>query len=201
MGVSNVVFDMGNVLMSFNGLEFSRHFTSGEKDARLLNEALFAGPMWPLQDAGVVEPQTVLRVAERMLPERLWPALHEAASGWVDLSSPLADVNELAIALKREGMGVYVLSNAPRCHIERQLRHAPVWPHLDGWMASGFVRIMKPDPQIFRLFCLRFGLDPASCVFVDDNEDNCAGAREAGMEAIHFTGDVAALESAIRAAR
>ena len=201
MGVTNVVFDMGNVLMSFDGLEFSRHFTSGEKDACLLNDALFAGPMWPLQDAGVVEPDTVVRVAERMLPERLWPALHEAAAEWADLSSPLMETNELAIRLKREGMGVYVLSNAPRRHIERQLRHAPVWPHLDGWMASGFVRIMKPDPQIFRLFCLRFGLDPASCLFVDDNEDNCEGARTAGMEAFHFTGDVTALDAAIRAVR
>lgn len=192
MGASNVVFDMGNVLMTFDGLEFSRHFTQGEKDAQLLNDALFAGPMWPLQDAGAVDEKTVLRVAEAHLPERLWPALRECANGWVELSSPLAEVNELAIELKRRDLGIYVLSNAPR-FVERQLRRAPAWPCLDGWMASGFVRIMKPDPQIFHLFCLRFGLDPASCVFVDDNADNCEGARTAGMQAVRFTGDVEAL--------
>ena len=29
----NVVFDMGNVLMTFDGHEFSRAFTSSEEDA------------------------------------------------------------------------------------------------------------------------------------------------------------------------
>ena len=37
-------------------------------------------------------------------------------------------------------------------------------------------------------------------MFVDDNADNCEGARVAGMEAFHFTGDAAALEQAIRQA-
>lgn len=44
MGIENVIFDMGNVLLRFDGMLFSRIFTKDEDDARLLNEALFANP-------------------------------------------------------------------------------------------------------------------------------------------------------------
>ena len=46
MGIENVIFDMGNVLLRFDGMLFSRIFTKDEDDARLLNEALFAHPSW-----------------------------------------------------------------------------------------------------------------------------------------------------------
>ena len=41
MGIENVIFDMGNVLLRFDGMLFSRIFTKNEDDARLLDEALF----------------------------------------------------------------------------------------------------------------------------------------------------------------
>ena len=53
---------------------------------------------------------------------------------------------------------------------------------------------MKPDTAIFQLLCTRYGLDPATCVFVDDNPDNCEAARVAGMDAFRYTGDADALE-------
>ena len=46
---------------------------------------------------------------------------------------------------------------------------------------------MKPDPAIYLALCNRYGLDPKSCLFVDDNADNVAGARTAGMRAHQFT--------------
>jgi 2-haloacid dehalogenase len=46
---------------------------------------------------------------------------------------------------------------------------------------------MKPDPAIYRLLVERFGLDPARCVYIDDNPTNAAAASELGMRAIHFT--------------
>lgn len=57
---------------------------------------------------------------------------------------------------------------------------------------------MKPDPAIFRLLCLRYRLDPAECLFVDDNADNCEGARVAGLRAFHYQDNVAELEASIR---
>ena len=193
-----IVFDMGNVLMTFDGPYFASHFTDTPEDAALLNDALFGSVTWALLDSGTVSHETMARVAAAHLPERLHPNLRECLARWPELSEPLDAVNELGIRLKREGYGIYVLSNA-NTRIMEQLGHAPITPHLDGCLVSAQERLMKPDPAIFRLLCERYDLDPASCLFVDDNADNCEGARVAGMHAHHFTGDVAELEATIRA--
>lgn len=195
-----IVFDMGNVLMTFDGPRFAGLFTTSPADATLLNDALFGSTMWSLLDSGTITHETMLRYAENHLPERLHPNLHECFARWPEHSQPLQAVNELGIRLKREGLGVYVLTNA-NTRVMDQLGHAPVIPYVDGVVVSAIERLMKPDPAIFTLLCERYGLDPASCLFVDDNADNCEGARVAGMHAYHFTGDVAALEAIVHALR
>ena len=195
--VRNVIFDMGNVLMTFNGPYFASCFTDTPEDAALLNAALFGSPLWTLLDSGTIGHETMTRYAEHHLPERLHPNLHECLAHWPERSEAIADVNELGIRLKEEGFGVYVLSNAST-RIMEQLGHAPVIPYVDGVVVSANERMMKPDPSIYQLLCERYDLDPAECLFVDDNEDNCIGARVAGMHAYHFTGDVAELEAAVR---
>lgn len=195
--VRYVIFDMGNVLMTFNGPYFASRFTDTPEDATLLNAALFGSPLWTLLDSGTIGHETMTRYAEHHLPERLHPNLHECLARWPERSEAIVDVNELGIRLKEEGFGVYVLSNAST-RIMEQLGHAPVIPYVDGVVVSADERIMKPDPSIYQLLCERYDLDPEECLFVDDNEDNCIGARVAGMHAYHFTGDVADLEAAVR---
>lgn len=195
--IRNIIFDMGNVLMTFDGPRFAGLFTDTPEDAELLDGALFGTTMWSLLDSGTISHETMRRYALAHLPERLHPNLNECFDHWPDHSEPIAATNELGIRLKREGYGIYVLSNA-NARIMDQLGHAPVTPYLDGCVVSAKERIMKPDPAIFRLLCLRYRLDPAECLFVDDNADNCEGARVAGMHAHHFTGDVAAIEERVR---
>lgn len=195
--VKNVIFDMGNVLMTFDGPHFSSIFTDTPGDAALLQDALFGSPLWALLDSGTISHETMTRYAENHLPERLHPNLHACIARWPDYSMPIEEVNDLAIRLKGEGYGIYVLTNA-NTRVMEQLGHAPALPFIDGYLVSAAERLMKPDPEIFRLICERFELNPADCLFVDDNEDNCIGARVAGMHAYHFTGDVEDLEANVR---
>ena len=196
-GVRNVIFDMGNVLMTFDGPYFSTCFTDTAEDAALLQDALFGSPLWTLLDSGTISHETMARYARTHLPERLHANLEACIARWPDYSKPIEPVNDLAIRLKSEGYGIYVLSNAST-RIMEQLAHAPVMPFLDGHVVSAEERLMKPDPAIYRLLCERFELEPSECLFVDDNEDNCIDARVAGMHAYHFTGDLADLEANVR---
>lgn len=79
--IKNVIFDMGNVLMRFDGPYFSAQFTDDEEDAAALNRALFASPVWNLLDSGTVSYDTMLRVARAHLDERLWPDLDACFAG------------------------------------------------------------------------------------------------------------------------
>jgi putative hydrolase of the HAD superfamily len=55
----------------------------------------------------------------------------------------------------------------------------------DGVVISGDVGIRKPTREIYALGAQRIGLDPVSCVFVDDLPFNLAPAAELGMATIH----------------
>ena len=194
--VKNVVFDMGNVLMLFDGPYFSAQFTDNEADAVALQRALFGSPAWNLLDSGTISYDTMLRVARAHLDERLWPNLDACFAGWAAYSTPIEETNALAAELKREGYGIYLLSNAGT-RIHDQLNHMPAWDLMDGAVVSGEERLMKPDPAIYQLLCERYGLLAEECLFVDDNADNCEGARVAGMRAVRFAGDVAAIREAL----
>lgn len=194
--IKNVVFDMGNVLMLFDGPYFSAQFTESEADAAALQHALFGSPAWNLLDSGTISYDTMLRVARAHLDERLWPNLDACFAGWAAYSAPIEQTNALAAELKREGYGIYLLSNAGT-RIHDQLSHMPAWELMDGAVVSGEERLMKPDPAIYRLLCERYGLLPEECLFVDDNADNCEGARVAGMRAVRYAGDAAAIREAL----
>jgi FMN phosphatase YigB (HAD superfamily) len=43
----------------------------------------------------------------------------------------------------------------------------------------------KPDREIYELTCSRMKIAPHEAVFLDDNAENVAAAREVGMEAVH----------------
>jgi putative hydrolase of the HAD superfamily len=67
---------------------------------------------------------------------------------------------------------------------------------------SSFVGMRKPEARIYELTLERLGggLRAEECVFVDDLEVNCEGARALGMTAVRFEDSeqaIAALESAL----
>jgi epoxide hydrolase-like predicted phosphatase len=68
----------------------------------------------------------------------------------------------------------------------------------DPLVVSAEEGIAKPDPRIYQRTLERLGIEPAQAVFVDDFEDNVAGARWVGMQAVHFTSTPQAI-SAVRA--
>lgn len=61
--------------------------------------------------------------------------------------------------------------------------------YFDGCVASFDVNAYKPDPEIFRIACERYGLDPATTVFFDDSQANCDAAAALGFSTRHIAGD------------
>ena len=51
---------------------------------------------------------------------------------------------------------------------------------------SGFVGCRKPEAQIYEITLERLGMPAEACLFVDDIDVNCDGARELGITAVHF---------------
>jgi HAD superfamily hydrolase (TIGR01509 family) len=56
----------------------------------------------------------------------------------------------------------------------------------DAFICSAAEGIRKPDARIYLHTCGVLGVSPEQCLFMDDAEENVAGARCAGMQAMHW---------------
>lgn len=56
----------------------------------------------------------------------------------------------------------------------------------DDVVLSFRVGMAKPDKEIFELAAERLGANPNECVFVDDIERYCEGARATGMKSLRY---------------
>ena len=82
-----------------------------------------------------------------------------------------------------------ILSNSGVGAREREQAAYGYEDWMDVLVYSHEVGMMKPDPRIYALCCERLGVLPAQAVLVDDLAVNVAAARDAGLHAVHFTGD------------
>ena len=101
--------------------------------------------------------------------------------------------------LRDRGVPIHAITN---WSAETWPEGVKVHPRLDEvfgtLVISGREKISKPDVRIFQILCERAGVRPEDCVFIDDGPHNVAGAKEAGMDAIHFT-SAEALEAELEA--
>ena len=86
----------------------------------------------------------------------------------------------------RQNYKIGILSNVGRGWLAALFKEPQKEGLFDVIIASGEEGIAKPDPSIFRLAAERLGVRAEECIMIDDMEQNCAGARSAGMQAIHY---------------
>jgi HAD superfamily hydrolase (TIGR01509 family) len=77
------------------------------------------------------------------------------------------------------------LSNAGREEIEPIFRDK-IDLLFDATAVSYEVGVLKPDPEIFLVSAQRLGVEPASCLFVDDSKVNIEAAQRVGMKTLLY---------------
>jgi putative hydrolase of the HAD superfamily len=82
----------------------------------------------------------------------------------------------------------HLLSNTNAIHWDWIMkRHGELMSRFDRRWLSHEMGLEKPDPAIYEQVVRATGLPPAAHVFIDDVEENVAGARSVGMLGIHHT--------------
>lgn len=67
------------------------------------------------------------------------------------------------------------------------LEHLPYAEHFDALFHSWQIGYAKPDPAFYTHIVDALGIKPDEAVFVDDMTENITGARQAGLQAVHFS--------------
>ena len=196
--IKNIVFDMGNVLIRFDPERFMARYSLSETDKVLLRKEVFRSVEWVRMDRGALDEKSAEESILPRLPEHLRSVACELIEKWDDPLLPVDGMLELVQTLKSNQYNVYLLSNAAsRQHEYWKRAEASRW--MDGALISADVKLLKPDPQIYRVFLNRFSLKAEECVFIDDTPINVEGAIHEKMAGVVFDMDVDALKQNLRA--
>lgn len=187
--IRNIVFDMGNVLIRFDPVYFmDRAGITDPKDRKLILNELFLSIEWAQMDEGTLTEKTAEPSILSRFPERLHDTVRSLLYSWAYPRDMIPGMEDLVRNLKTEGYGIYLLSNASTAQHEYWPRFT-VSRYFDGKLISCDVRMVKPNPGIYRKFTERFSLHPEECVFIDDSPANAAAAAACGWQGIVFHGD------------
>ncbi len=195
--IRQIVFDMGQVLIRFDGRYFIRRQGIAPEDEELIWNQVFRSLEWMQMDRGSkTEEEAAASILPR-IPRRLHQAARCLITQWDEPLLPIPGMYELIQELKENGYGIYLLSNASRRQHEYWPR-VPASQFFDGTLISADVHLMKPQLEIYRLLCERFSLEAPECFFVDDSPANIEAGLCCGMPGAIFHGDVTELRSQMR---
>lgn len=195
--IKNIVFDMGQVLLRFDPPLFIERAGAAEEDRELLLREVYKSLEWARMDRGSMTEAEAAELICRRVPERLHETVRRLVGMWDRPILPVEGMEELIAELKEKGYGVYLLSNAS-CRQHEYWPRVPVSRFFDGTLISADVKLVKPQPEIYRLLCERFSLEPDECVFIDDATGNAEGAFLCGMHPIVFHNDAGELRRKLR---
>ncbi|MFT4005587.1 MAG: HAD family phosphatase [Lacrimispora sp.] len=194
--IKNIVFDMGRVLLNYEGDMVCRHLIRDEAKQRAVASAVFDSQEWILLDMGLISEDDALKRMQRRLDtdyEKEMAAL--CLAHWHEYNMwPIDGMEELVARLKEEGYGIYLLSNASLRLLDCY-QMIPGIQHFDGVLFSAEVKYIKPQKEIYFHLFDRYHLKPEECLFIDDLSVNVEGAIACGMDGYCFAdGDVGRLE-------
>lgn len=181
--IKNIIFDLGNVLISFKPSEyFDKNNYPLSIKATILSD-IFGSKEWLMLDNGeITTPEAINAIATKSsLSKKEIAHIFNLRS---DLMFPLDSNVRLLPELKKRGFRLYYLSNFPLDIFGEVSTGYYFFKYFDGGLISAEAKFSKPDIGIYNILLEKYSLLPNECLFIDDIEVNVKAAESLGMKGI-----------------
>jgi len=181
--IRNVIFDLGNVLISFRPSEYldTKEYLLEKKETILKD--IFNAREWLQLDNGDI----TISEAINSINERSNLSKEEIAHIFnlrTDLMVPLDQNVNLLPDLKKRGYRLFYLSNFPIDIFHEVKSGYYFFNYFDGGIISAEVRFSKPHKRIYEILLEKYSLLPEESLFIDDLEINVMAAMTVGMKGL-----------------
>lgn len=181
-----IIFDLGGVLIDWNPEYVFREVFDNEEEMHYFFAEICTHDWNIQQDAGrSLAAATEERVA---LFPAYEPHIRAYYGRWKEmLGGPIHETVEILETLHRQNdHQLLALTNWSHETFPTALELYPFLQLFEGILVSGVEKLIKPDPRIYQLIINRYNVNPERALFIDDNVKNVDGAKNVGLEAIHF---------------
>ena len=182
--IKNIVFDLGNVIFSFDPKTFFSKYLNNEILSNELCNLILNHKTWKEYDLGLVSLEDVKKTYVSIKPEYK-NEINEVLDKWTDILTPIDLMANKMKSLKSRGYKIYILSN-----LSFDAYHY-IWKHYDfihlndGRVLSCEEHINKPDRRIYEILIERYNLIPDETIYLDDLINNVEMGNEVGLNSIH----------------
>lgn len=182
--MKNIIFDIGNVLLSFQPEEFLKKYYD-QSTMNDLMTIIFSSNEWIALDLGNMMIKDVITALTTSHPhyhdEIIFVLEH-----WTEMMTPIQKNVDIAYLLKTKGYSLYLLSNFHLEAFKQMYEKYNFFQIFDGRVISADEHIIKPDSQIYQILLQRYHLIPQECLFIDDMLANINSAQNEGIQGIHL---------------
>jgi len=183
--IRNIVFDFGGVLIDWNPRYLYRKIFNDEASMERFLKEICNGEWNEKQDGG----RPFREGIEELI--KIFPGEAEKITLYFDrweemVGGEIKGTPEVFYELKSLGFALYGLTNWSGETFPKVKHRFPFLNEFDGIVVSGDERLLKPDPEIFKLLLNRYDLAPGETLFIDDNPANVEEACKLGLEVIRF---------------
>ena len=185
--IHTLFLDLGNVLVRYNPTEAIKHFS---KHTPVPIDKIFTL---------ILEDGLIDRFEEgRMTTKEFYTSISSLTkwSGtfddFQDVWANMFYVNPFMEDVIKKLKGKYpliMLSNTNELHFGLIRDTFPISDQMDEFVLSYKVGFIKPKKEIYLAAIETAGVEPEKCLFIDDREENCEGARSMGINTIQYTSD------------
>lgn len=182
-----IFFDLGGVLVNVHFERFIEGLArqTGRTPAELIALRASMRSDSRLFDSGGIDGDEFLERLNRKLDRPLERPLLENL--YTDIFSLKEDVAGLARSLHGR-FRLSIISNTDPLHYNYIVGRYPFFSLFEKPVTSFGAGLLKPDPAIYAFALRELAVEPEEALFIDDLEENVAGARQAGMRVLHFSG-------------
>lgn len=187
--IKNIVFDLGNVLISFRPSEYFDKKGYPENIKSKILTDIFASKEWRMLDSGEINTSEAIEsiaLTSSLKKEEIAHIFNLR----IDLIFPIDQNVILLPELKKQGFRLYFLSNFPLDIFEEVKTDYYFFRYFDGGLISAEARSSKPDRQIYEILLKKYNIIPQETLYIDDLEINVKTAESLGMKGLVTFGTI-----------
>ena len=184
--IKNIIFDIGNVLLTFEPREFLLQFTTDKTRIENFISNVTGSKTWLQLDRGELSVQNAKKLFLLNYPEQN-ELIKLFFENWFEIFEPIQKNIDILKDLKLKGYKVFALSNFIKESYEFVIQKFDFFSLFDGQIISWKEKLIKPEMEIYKLLLERYSLKSEDCIFLDDHSNFLVNAEKVGMYTLLIT--------------
>ena len=192
--LENIIFDLGNVLLTFKPEMFLKQFTNDPNEIDFFISNITRSSTWLSLDRGISSVDDAKKIFISRFPEKK-ELISWFFENWFNIFALIEDNVNLLVKLKKANLKLYILSNFIEEAYNYVKEKFDFFSLFDGAIISSKEKVIKPEKEIYMILINRYNLIPEKSVFIDDILPFLHPAKKLGMKTIWYKPDINLNES------